>query len=270
MLAQKAMVLALVLPVAVAGCTSSGDPCTPPTGPVEANCQAFSCGPTLSSAWLSGQIASGTCSPTPPALAGQLYASCTPANGGSTPSLCTGLAAGQQLCVGLALTALCQNDADCPNGTRCYPQGIASFGTCEKTCSAAGNGECGRCDRACDTTAGLCVAVGPGYPTNTPCDATHPAIAVTLVLPEGFMNATLAVSVPGSDATIVHLLPGTTVVTLPYPPGSTAGAGSVAFSGDGPGIDLLGGEATFPSDPSACTAVTVEVHVTSGPPDAGT
>ncbi len=56
---------------------------------------------------------------------------------------------------------------------------------------------------------------------------------------------------------------------MAYPVGATAGAAALAFEGDGPGVDRLGGGADFLSDPTKCTAVTVPVGVTQGRIDAG-
>jgi hypothetical protein len=257
----------LVAVSVLAGCkAANGDTCVAPTGPSGAGCEAYFCGGELATDWMTTQLATGFCAPSPPERGGQLYSSCTSI--GSSPDQCVGLAAGQQVCRGWALTALCEHDSDCPAGSRCHPD-FGQLGTCQKTCSAAGNGDCGRCDLACDTTLGLCVRPGPGYPTNVPCDSTHAAIAVTLTLPQPFLSASLTLTVPGASPTVFSLLPGTTAVTAFYPSGATTGAASASFEGETE-LARLGGAASFHSDPTACTAVTVPVTVTQGGvPDAG-
>ncbi len=262
------MMRSIVLALSVLAACKAGDACVAPTGPAGAGCEAFYCGPALATDWMSAQLSTGFCTVAPPEQAGQLYSMCSVI--GSSPYECTGIAAGHYLCVGSSLTALCEHDADCPAGTRCdYDFGFASFGTCEKTCTAPGNGDCGRCDRACDTTVGLCVRLGTDYPTNIPCDSTHPAIAVTLALPELYSRASLTLTVPGANPVVLHLDLATTMLTVAYPVGATAGDATLAFEGDGPGVDRLGGGADFQSDPTKCTAVTVHVSVTQGIPDAG-
>ncbi len=265
----------LALAPLACGSSKARPPCTPATGPDEDGCGAFFCAGDLESDWVTTQAATGFCTATPPATANELYASCQTLNGGSIASSCAGMVVGQQYCDGGLLTSLCLQDSDCPGGTRCDPGQVVSadqvsFGFCEKTCTLPGNAECGTCFRDCDSTK-LCVSPGPGYPTNTPCDATHPAIDIMAAFdgtPVGGPG-TLTLTLPGiSPIVLDSSWPFGIPVVLPYPPGATAGPASVSFVTTPGGLYTFSGETNFQADPTMCTMVTLDLTMT-GFPDAG-
>jgi hypothetical protein len=256
-----------------AGGDDSG--CVPPTGPDWAGCGTFFCGGTLRSDWLLSKAATGVCTTDAPYLADELYAMCD--SPGSSPSACVGLAVGQEFCHGGVLTALCMVDDDCPAGAGCVQEGIEAggvhFGTCEKRCSTAGNGECGLCGIGCDLPSGFCVGFGPGYPTNVPCDDTHAAIAITLDYTMGWNNGRITLTIPGAAPVSFAirsngLEAGSVSITWPYPSGATAGPATAEFRGDLE-FYLFSGTASFSADPTQCTRVTVQVTAHSTLADAG-
>jgi hypothetical protein len=270
-------VFACCLDVACGGSGKSGASCV---GDTVCSDAYFCTGQALQVGWITAQIATGFCTESPPEGT-ELYSSCTVVS--NSPTTC-GLATGMQTCNG-SWTSLCQHDTDCPDGTLCWSgSGVGDvpatldpqFGTCEKTCTIAGNSQCGRCDRACDTAFGVCSLWVPNRPTNVPCDATHAALDITLAFEGGgqfSFGGHLDVTVPGTEPFQLEIRStsiseGRGEVVVVYPLGATSGPASATFSGEGPGILHWTGTVDFTSDPTICTRLTVPV-MEIGPPDAG-
>jgi hypothetical protein len=148
--------------------TSAG---TAPVQDTDPRCEAFvATDGVLSSTWVEeARVASDCVTEAPVSSPRQLYDGCQPPEGGSSPAQC-GLSARSQFCAwgpgGGRWTALCKGNSDCPSGSVCFSQaGVGDvppeydWGYCELRCSAAGTGECGRCDMACNTALGACQPV---------------------------------------------------------------------------------------------------------------
>lgn len=249
--------------VADAASSSIDAPCPQATGPNGANCEnAFRCAGRLQGNWVRAQEMTGFCTSSPPRVPDELYSHCATLH---VINACSGLAVGQQFCSGGALTALCQQDSDCPAAARCGNRSLSSasggsFGVCEKPCSTAGNAECGTCDRQCDLGSGLCTAPSTGYPTNLPCDDTHGALDVSVDIPlqyAGVPMKQITLEIPGSGRLQFYLLEGTTSQLLPYPSAATSGPATATLYAVGPGPNTVQGSVDFQSDPSTCTHVTI-------------
>jgi hypothetical protein len=99
--------------------------CQTPTGPSSLGCDAFICAGDLQSDWVTSQAATGRCTTSVPSLTGELYAGCDWT--GITPSACTGIAVGQQLCSSTSgWTELCDVDGDCPPARTATTATVAS------------------------------------------------------------------------------------------------------------------------------------------------
>ncbi len=191
----------------------------------------------------------------------ELYGNCTSSD--PAPEM-----PGVQFCFNNTFwTQACAGDGDCPAGTQCAPYIAVSppAGVCAKTCTLYGNADCGNCDLWCLN--GLCTQGGPGYPTNLPCDATHPGIQAALLGFTGLgsdLENRWTFTLPGATltegVTNYQIVNGDELhVIFPWPAGTTTGPATTTFMAEGPGVIEYQGSATFTADPTACVAVTIQL-----------
>lgn len=180
----RSAVLLLVLTCVACGqpsrdSTNLATPVEPGPVAVDPGCGGFFSGPveapaawsTATGACLTGDSAELSSGPK------EMYDSCDPSS--IFPGACEPLPFGAQFCHNGVWTGLCDDDADCPSGTRCYwgdgvgtkPENV-DMGVCERECVASDAADnCLRCDHACDSALGVCLPKATTDPAGAPCTA---------------------------------------------------------------------------------------------------